>query len=398
MNTNKATKVAVKATAILAAVAATFSLAACSAAVKDSAGIGPECAKMQDYTVPAGAQSIVAVLDSTQSMRDGSWISSQFRSVVTGAAGVYSTLSVLWVGGTGETPVWAINNLPLNDAKYDFDTKHYNEAVGRASDCVASMIGSLASTKPGTDLGTALQVASDRLVEAKGPKRLIVVSDGLSNAGPIDLTGVIATTAVDTAIARLDTEGYRPDFGAAAVTFAGLGVTSGSVIDGPTATWLRNYWAAVCARAGAATCDTPTADQGAAVEGTQPRVNAPEDPDLKLPAVSFELTDAEVPFGLDSTAIPTDAGAQLAKIAECLQAGSTLTVIGHADSTGSDSAHNQALSDGRAQAVADRILQLAGNPNVTVNAFGVGSSEPRSATGDRAEDRRVEVSLTGVCR
>lgn len=397
MKTHKATKVAVKATAVVAVVVTAFSLAACSSGADDHPGIDPACAEMHDYAVPPGAQSIVAVFDPSESMRDGSWISPAFSSLVADAAGVYSTLSVLWVGGAGETPAWAINNLPLNDESFEFDTKHYNEAVERASSCVASMIGAPASTQPGTDLGTALQVASDRLAEAEGPKRLIVVSDGLSNAGPIDLTGVIATTAVDTVLSRLDAEGYRPNFAAAAVSFTGLGVTSGSVIDGATVTWLRNYWVAVCERAGAATCDTPIADQGASAEGTQPRAGAPEDPDLELPAVSFELSDAEVPFELDSASIPAAADEQLSQIAACLQGGSTLTVIGHADSTGADPAHNQSLSEGRAQAVAARILELAGNPAVTVTAFGVGSNEPKSATGDQPEDRRVEISLTGVC-
>lgn len=378
--------------ALAAAAVVAVGLAGCSV---DEGTLAADCAEMADYPVLDGAQSVVAVFDPTQSMRDGSWFNAAFDSLITQAAGVYGTLSVLWVGGEGETPTWAIDNLPLNNAEFEFDTKHYNEAVERAADCVALAIGDPVSTQPGTDLGTAIQVASDRLAQASGPKRLVVVSDGMSNAGPIQLTGVIATTAVDSVVAKLDAVGFRPDLAGADVTFAGLGVTSTGVTEGPAVTWLRNYYTSVCERAGAATCDTPVADQGAAGD-TGPRPGAPEDPDLSLPAMQFEFSESEVRFEPNSAAILPEADAALAAVAACLQDGSTLTVIGHSAYVG-DPAGEQQTSDERAVAVAGRIVELAGSPLVTVNAFGVGATEPKSPSGQEPEDRRVEVSLTGMC-
>lgn len=390
------TKAIAKTTAMLAVGAAALALAACSTSSVDPAQEAAACAEMHSYDVPSGSQSVVALFDASGSMRDGSWISPAFDSIVTQAAGVYSTLSVLWVGGDGETPVWAIDNLPLNNEKYEFGTKHYDEQVERVSSCVASMIGNPATTAPGTDLGTAIQVGADRLAESSGPKRLIVMSDGLSNAGPIDLTGVIATTAVDTLVAALDTTGYAPGFSGVDVTFAGLGVTAGTVTDGPTVTWLKNYYTAVCKRGGAASCDAPVVDQGASTDGTAPRTDAPEDPDLALPTIQFEFGNSEVRFEPDSAVITVSADAALGRPAACLRDGSTLTVIGHSayvDGT----AGEQILSEERARAVANRIMELAGHPVVTVTAFGVGSTEPKSRSGHEPEDRRVDVALTGVC-
>ena len=344
-----------------------------------------------------GAQTVVAVIDRSASMRGHAGLAPALEPLITQAAGVYSTLSVLIVGGEGELPRWAVDNLPLNSEEFEFDTMHYNEAVDLAAMCVAERIGDPIPTAEGTDLGTAIQVSADRLATATGPRTLIVVSDGLSNAGPISLTGMIGQSAVDTAVSALDAADYRPDLHDVDVTFASLGVTEGSLTAGSSVTWLQNYFLAVCVRAGAQKCAAPVADQGAAATAVSPRADLPNDPDLGLPAMQFEFGESEVRFALDSSAITAEADTALGEVAACIQVGSTLTVIGHADNTGGDPEHNRELSAMRSQAVAHRILELAGHPAVTVTALGVGSDEPKSATGDQPEDRRVSISLTGVC-
>ena len=391
------TPVLAKAASLIALMLIASLLTACASGGSTNAQSDSACVQMTEWKVQPGSQAVTVVLDHSKSTRDGSSIGSMLSSLITQAAGVYSTLSVLLADGQGAAPTWLIDDLALNNQKFDFDTLHYNQAVERAAECVGGMIGNPRPTAIGTDLGTAIQVASDRLAGSDGPRKLIVVSDGLSNAGPIDLTGMIAQTSVDKVIAMLDSQGYRPNLSGADVTFAGLGVTSGSVTDGPTVTWLRNYYLAICERAAAGGCAAPVADQGATADGTEPRADAPDDPDLALPAVQFEFSNSEVPFEPNSTAITPMADAALVKVSACLRDGSALTVIGHSASTG-DAAGELTVSEGRAQNVANRILELAGNPVVTVNAFGVGSAEPKSATGHEPEDRRVDVSLTGVCR
>ena len=393
-NSTTRRRVAVAALAVVITLIAIL-LTGCATGPKD----GPlaECDEMSEYAAPPGGLELVAVLDGTGSARDASWLGEGFDSVVTEAAGVYGRLSVLWVGGAGETPTWAIDGVALNDSEHEFDTLHYNEAVDRAASCVESMIGTPTTTQPGTDLGTAIQVAADRLASATGPKRLLVVSDGLSNSGPVDLTGVIGTTAVDASLAKLTSTGFAPGLADTEVTFSGLGVRAGSITPPASVTWLRNFYLGVCTAALAASCEAPVADQGATADGTAPRADAPEDPDLGLSDVEFEFSESEVRFALDSADITAESDAALGQVAACLRDGSTLTVIGHADNTGGDPTRNQELSALRAQTVADRVLSLAGHPTVTVVAFGVGSSEPKTATGDQPEDRRVAVSLSGMC-
>lgn len=386
---------ATRVTAITAALSAALVLAACSPGGQADGQSDAACAAMQNWSVPSGAQSVAVVLDNSKSMRDSSWLDTALAPFITRAAGVYSSLSVLLADGQGAIPRWLVDDLPLNNKKFEFGTLHYNQAVERAAGCVAQMIGDPVPSMPGTDLGASIQVAGDRLVTASGPRTLIVVSDGLSNAGPIDLTGAIGQTAIERAVSKLDSAGYRPDLSGVDVTFAGLGVTAGGITAGPAVTWLRNYYTAICERAGAAQCEAPVADQGATRSGGS-RSTAPDDPDLALPTEQFEFSDSEVRFEPDSTVITTGADAALSPVAACLRDGSTLTVIGHSASTGNPAAE-LSVSEGRAQNVAARILELAGNPEVTVNAFGVGSSEPKSASGHEPQDRRVVISLTGVC-
>jgi outer membrane protein OmpA-like peptidoglycan-associated protein len=89
----------------------------------------------------------------------------------------------------------------------------------------------------------------------------------------------------------------------------------------------------------------------------------------------------------------------LADVARALvaQPSTTIDVIGHADSTGSDS-YNQALSERRAQAVTS---YLAGNgvQPVRMAAYGMGESQPvaTNATEDgRTRNRRVEIKVRAI--
>ncbi len=72
-----------------------------------------------------------------------------------------------------------------------------------------------------------------------------------------------------------------------------------------------------------------------------------------------------------------------------------ITVVGHTDSRGSDS-YNQALSERRAQAVAD--LLSASYPDADVTATGMGESDPigdNDTNAGRLLNRRVEVTVAG---
>ena len=73
-----------------------------------------------------------------------------------------------------------------------------------------------------------------------------------------------------------------------------------------------------------------------------------------------------------------------------------LEIIGHTDSTGPDD-FNQKLSNGRANAVRDYLLQRGVNPNKIKSVTGKGAQEPfvtEKTEADQAKNRRVEIFYT----
>jgi OOP family OmpA-OmpF porin len=82
-----------------------------------------------------------------------------------------------------------------------------------------------------------------------------------------------------------------------------------------------------------------------------------------------------------------------------LSAASRIKITGHTDSTGT-AEYNQQLSLRRAQAVRDYLVKLGGNASI-MEVSGMGASVPiadnKTAAG-RAQNRRVEVEVTGVAK
>jgi outer membrane protein OmpA-like peptidoglycan-associated protein len=103
----------------------------------------------------------------------------------------------------------------------------------------------------------------------------------------------------------------------------------------------------------------------------------------------------EVSFDVGSAAVKPAFKPSLAKVAEVLQRyDSRVTVVGHTDSSGSES-YNQQLSLRRAQAVLDELVR-EGVPYPRLSAAGRGEDEPRAdnaTSAGRAQNRRVEILL-----
>lgn len=110
-------------------------------------------------------------------------------------------------------------------------------------------------------------------------------------------------------------------------------------------------------------------------------------------------------FAFGESTLQRDAEAPLNRLASVLVSGSegAINVIGHTDAIGDD-ASNQALSEERAQAVAD-FLTSAGVDASRLDVTGAGEGQPIAANANddgsdnpdgRAQNRRVEVRFTAV--
>lgn len=106
--------------------------------------------------------------------------------------------------------------------------------------------------------------------------------------------------------------------------------------------------------------------------------------------------DSEVTFDLNSSTIKPAFGNSLSKVADVLiKYGSDATVVGHTDSSGSDS-YNQQLSEQRALQVRNYFLDQGVNSS-QLNSSGKGETEPRESNATEAGrqlNRRVELFVT----
>jgi OmpA-OmpF porin, OOP family len=109
------------------------------------------------------------------------------------------------------------------------------------------------------------------------------------------------------------------------------------------------------------------------------------------------LNQSVINFAPGSSAIPADSQPVIARAAEALKrapAGTRIEIAGHTDNTG-DSASNLALSQARAQAVADALVN-AGVPPAMLTTAGYGNTRPVAGNDTeygRFRNRRIEFSL-----
>jgi outer membrane protein OmpA-like peptidoglycan-associated protein len=110
-------------------------------------------------------------------------------------------------------------------------------------------------------------------------------------------------------------------------------------------------------------------------------------------AVTF---DSGILFAHDSSELTSEARSNLRKLADSLQAEdrTSVMIVGHTDSTGSDS-YNRDLSDRRSDS-AQEYLRSQGIASSRLESHGRGESEPiaSNASDDgRRKNRRVEVAI-----
>lgn len=130
------------------------------------------------------------------------------------------------------------------------------------------------------------------------------------------------------------------------------------------------------------------------VETVEPTPTPVAEPEPAAEPVRVEL---DVKFDFDRAEVKQDSMADIQDLADFMkQYGQTSTVVeGHTDSVGTD-AYNQRLSERRANAVRDVLVNQHGLDSSRVDAVGYGESRPvadNSTDEGRAINRRVEAEV-----
>ncbi|VXC89517.1 conserved hypothetical protein [Pseudomonas sp. 8Z] len=177
-------------------------------------------------------------------------------------------------------------------------------------------------------------------------------------------------------------------------TCAAVGGVGGAALGAIESSSWAGGGALVGAGMGAAYCWVHGADaQQVAVVEEEVVVEEPAAPE-PMEAVRVEL---DVKFDFDKAQVKQDSYGDIKALADFMkQYPSTSTVVeGHTDSVGSDK-YNQGLSERRAKAVRDVLVNQYGVEGGRINAVGYGESRPvaDNATAEgRAINRRVEAAV-----
>lgn len=130
--------------------------------------------------------------------------------------------------------------------------------------------------------------------------------------------------------------------------------------------------------------------------GGQPLARVRSRFDAALSACEGQAPTGGIFFGFDSAAITAAADAVIRDIVAALGgSGRAVSVVGHTDTVGSLQ-YNQALSERRATAVANRMIQL-GVPAGSITTAGRSWLEPAVDTGPNVREqrnRRVEIEIS----
>ncbi|MBE7927070.1 OmpA family protein [Stutzerimonas stutzeri] len=178
-------------------------------------------------------------------------------------------------------------------------------------------------------------------------------------------------------------------------TCAAVGGVTGAALGAIESSTYTGYGALIGAGVAAAYClANGTEEQTVAVVETVEPAPMAEEPEPVAEPVRVEL---DVKFDFDRAVVKQDSMADIQNLADFMkQYGQTSTVVeGHTDSVGTD-AYNQRLSERRANAVRDVLVNQHGLDASRVDAVGYGESRPvadNSTEEGRAINRRVEAEV-----
>lgn len=374
-------------------------------AVSEVGGVSDACAALFVMPAVGDGTRVTVVMDPTASAVALKFDASM-KAAIHAAAEKNGSLSILSVDGAGATPNWIGRDLSLNDPSLPSDTPRHTRISEMAPDCAEQLASTAAPSTPGSDILGAVQLAAQPM---QSGDTLLVLTDGMSNAGMLDFSKQRYPATPESIVSALESRGQLPKLSGVTVEIAGIGSAVGPALNQVVVEWFLNVYRGLCDASGAAKCSVSAGTGQAAPM----RAGLPEDLALPLPQFEAPVVDgSECVFTVGSTVLfPGDsdrllpaADVALQQLATTLRvAGIQILIEGHTATMGSVET-NMRLSQLRADAVLERLISL-GVDRATMRAEGKGAEQPRAVPDHNdsgvidpaaSQNRRVVVKVTGL--
>jgi outer membrane protein OmpA-like peptidoglycan-associated protein len=356
---------------------------------------------------PATGAGVVLVVSGTRSEPSPTLPPTVVDALETTADATEGDASAVVVSADGT----ARTVLPLTPHRADGSVEHGLQRPRLVAQNVAAVEDAAAGVtakKDGLDLLEGISTG----VRGARPGLLVVVSNGLSTSGGLDLRQVGWNADPATVATQLRERGVLEDLRGWHVVFTGLGDAAGDQppLPKPARDTLTAYWTAICTASGAASCAVDaTPAHGAAPRGTAtvPVVPIPGLSSVVGPhgEVTTTITDELLGFRGDSAEVSPAGRALLGQVAGQIRAtlaahpDAPVVVHGYtADPPGYSPDRLARLARARSEAVV-AVLVAAGVPTTNLHAVGDGPAPGMTAVVDGHFDeflgarmRRVEIT------
>jgi outer membrane protein OmpA-like peptidoglycan-associated protein len=280
-----------------------------------------------------------------------------------------------------------------------------------AGHCLTKMVASVASTAPrtpGTDEMAALAGAAGQLQGPAAHAHVVLITDGLSNTGCLDLSTVLRQGRKASAVlASCPERASLAALRGVSLKLYGIGYQAANPpLSTAEQAWVESYWQELCAGLDVASASSCLAPAGSDTARTS-NVSRLADPRVVFPTVSDKVGSVPIPadllFAFNSSVLSAAGQSYLDILLQQIKGqGRTITkVVGHTDAVGT-AAYNMGLSQRRADAVR---TYLASHGFTGVTAVGVGEADPACSpeytpggapiASCMAKDRRVQIILGG---
>jgi OOP family OmpA-OmpF porin len=322
--------------------------------------------------------------------------------VVTDTVTTHDIVSIGVFDGSAATVRWNAEDLVTDRGRKNPDLREADDktATGCLRAALKATAGEAART-PGTDVMGALSMGGQVLRTVRGPRKVVVATDGLSTIGCADLTHAsLSDHRAIEPIRKLCAANVAKsgDLSGVAATLIGIGHPATDQPQPSTLQldWLRSLWTDLCEGTRAKPCVVST-DPVAVTDDGEDTIQA--DPVITFPppehgvrqpdgSTRFQV-DSQVLFDPNDATISAEGRQTLARIVNGIaEAGpGVITVDGYTEAQAAPAANR-----GLAQARADAVLGfLAGLGIHVAKAVGHPGTAPDCASEDRQCKRRVDI-------